>query len=600
MRQSMEGSISTFRTKGAVHVFELRKQHGFFLESFGIGTASIPADAEQLVIFEGESTVVAPKDELTLWADQGLTVVRSGRPEHRDYVRLRGHGNVRVTSREITAAGNKGFTLNQHPLETQAQVRLSRTFRLGPIQPDNQHRYEVRRLGTAADPSRSIELVGSGVCSLSVTDRTLEEIHLTSLAEDIEISMDGGANQIQQLRSIDAWFDDAGIPKTFVGKGTHCVLKVEHAEGTLRGEAEEIHGREMDWYRLVGSVARVEYEQQGELQGREIIVERLGTDDLRLRASQDARLVMDRPPSGSVATRLRVDLRADVIRAEPFLAPPQVGAAYSAFLPAPVSLGLDARHLFAEGSVELRYAIGEGEKLQRGTCRGDLLVMRSDREGSVFADGRLLGLPATLESVDPNGRQTIAESQRIRFFHEAQGQFLALDPVGEHLPTLRMISAADSKLPNLPAHLQLTSEDRIEVHPDQVICLGPVAVRSLDSSGQVEPSGYALDARQLVMGRSLQGAIHSILARDDVRFRWNEAGGSCDELQLDLPATQLTARGSPAEVQTPSGSFKVSQVNYNYRTKMVEAWNIQVKKGSITSASSSGTVGGVARPGAGK
>ena len=581
MNQVIEGKASTFRSSGDVHVIQLVAHHGFYLQAFGIGSAAIPSELEQVVIFEGVTDVEAPADDLEFQASGGLTVIRSDRPELSDYLYLNGRGEVRMSSAEVLATGNKGFSLHQKPPAPGTLGEISREFRLGPSQPDTQHRYEVTRLETDEERFSGIRLAGSGSCSIRMTGRRVDEVHLSSLAEDIDVAMTRDSSRMWQVRTVDAWFDPDGTPTSFIAAGSSCLVTVANKGGTLHGTAEEIHHPGPDTYRLLGSLAEVRHEVYGVIRGRDILAQTLSKTDFRVRARQEARLLVEDMAVGPRETLVSLDLRANEIRAEPFLAPPSVVSTYRDLVPNPGALALQTRLLFADGDVSLAYEVGEGVDLRTGTCIGSELVLRSDREGVLFADGRLLGDPAVLDSVDPRGTRTLAESRRIRFFYEEEAQYLTLDPVEGHEPTLRLISVEENSVLAAPARLQLTSAGRIELGPDQVLCNGPVAVRSLDPSGQVEPMGYSLDARTLTMARTPRGAIASLRATDEVRFRWREAVGTCEELSMDLTTNLLSALGSPAQVQLNNQRFSVSRLEYNYQTKMVECWYGQLKRKKV-------------------
>jgi hypothetical protein len=359
---------------------------------------------------------------------------------------------------------------------------------------------------------------------------------------------------------------------------------VENDGGTLHGTAQEIHHPNSDTYRLLGSLAEVRHETYGMIRGREILARALSKTDFRLRATREARLLVQDMAVGPRGTLVSLDLSADEIRAEPFLAPPAALATYRSLVPSPESMAQQARYMFADGDVSLTFEVGEGSEIRRGTCTGSNLVLRSDREGTLFADGRLLGNPAVLDSVGPAGSRTTAEAKRLRFFYEEDAQYLTLHPVEDHQPTLRLISDEEGGVIGAPSRLQIVSAGRIELGPEEVLCNGPVAVRSLDPSGEIEPTGYALDAQTLTMARTPEGEIASIRATDDVQFRWREAVGTCEELSLDLSTELLSAFGSPAQVQMNNRQFSVSRLEYNYQTRMVECWYGQLKTKKVTTS----------------
>ena len=99
-------------------------------------------------------------------------------------------------------------------------------------------------------------------------------------------------------------------------------------------------------------------------------------------------------------------------------------------------------------------------------------------------------------------------------------------------------------------------------------------MRALDELDKIDPNGYQLDSNSMRIERSDKGEVTSVIATGDVRFRWSDASGKCDSLAIDVRETTLVAKGTkrPATVQIPTGSSRVGQLDYNYRTKMFRVW----------------------------
>ena len=79
-----------------------------------------------------------------------------------------------------------------------------------------------------------------------------------------------------------------------------------------------------------------------------------------------------------------------------------------------------------------------------------------------------------------------------------------------------------------------------------------------------------MDALEMELGRSLGGEVNSVQATGDVRFKWSDAAGTCDEFSVDMERNLMVARGKgrPAEIQFPDKRLVVSHLEYYYRTKM--------------------------------
>jgi hypothetical protein len=587
MTHVVDGQTNTYRCAGKVHVIELRRQHGFFLQSYGI-PGGLPPEFDQLILFDGKVSIDSQKDGLKMSSSRGIQMFRSANKELRNYVILQGQGFVRVTSAEIEASGNRGFLLHQRPAGEGKNPKLVRVFRLGPKIPDTSHRYDVRRLASKAKTpdekdTPGFHIVGSGFCKIRMRDEIAEEAHLSSLAEDIDVTMSGRAGHLWQVRTLDAWFQPDGTPASFVAKGQDCRLEFETRDGIAYGRAEEIQHTSTDTYRLLGNLAEAKHKSYGTLRGRDIFIEQLSDNDVRLRASYRAELHMIALPEKKGTSKkekprdVSFTLRADEIRAEPFLIQPAVTRIHDHLFPRFAEAGMDSRYLFAKGKVTFEYRIEEAGKIDTGNGAGDELIIRSDREGKVFTEGRLTGMPAKIVSFDARGRETDAESHLVWFLHEKSGQFVTLHKVDDHFPVLRLLGLPQTQS-GQPERMMLTCDGKIKMEPREIRCMGPVTARGLDVRGAIDPNGYMLDGKSMVMGRSEKGEVTSVSVTGDVVFRFVDAAGECDDLEIDLLQTILTARGTekPAIVTTPSGAVHLSQVNYNYRTKMVETWKWRV------------------------
>ena len=588
MKHVVGGKTNTYTCEGKVHVVEIGRQHGFFLNSYGI-PGGIPKEFDQLILFDGQVEIDSPKDGLKMSSSRGITLLRSNLEELRDYVILHGRGEVRVTSAEINASGNQGFVLQQRPVAVGKKSVIVRDFRLGPNRPDTSHHYALRRLAVKAKKPGDRDTLGfhcsgSGSCRVRMRGETAEEVHLSSLAEDVDVRLTGTEGHLWQVQTLDAWFQPDGMPASFVAKGKDCRLEFTTKDGSIHGKAEEIHHPAADTYRLVGNLAEATNKKYGLLRGRDIFIEQLSDKDVRLRATQRAELHMLALPERKKASAkakpkrdVNFILRADEIRAEPFLVPPQARRLFENFLPRHTRDGTHSRYLFADGNVTFEYVIKEGDKVDTGKGRGDALVLRSDPEGTTFTEGRLTGKPARISSLDARGRKTAAESRLVWFLRERGGQYVTLHKVEDHLPVLRVFGLPLGRSGE-PGRLMMACDGMIAMEPRTIRCKGPVTARGLDPRGAIDPEGYMLDSKSMVMRRSEKGEVTSVQATGDVKFRWIDASGTCDELGIDLLQTTLTAKGikRPAVVVMPSGKVHLTQVNYNYHTKMAEVWKGRV------------------------
>jgi hypothetical protein len=610
MRFSQNGLTHHFKSAGQVHVIRVRKQHDLLARSYGIPLGTIPAQFEQVLIFEGKTEVSSPSEGLTLLATKGITVIRSESPELRDSFLMRGRGDVDISATPPTptgkpvskargnlhAIGNGGFTLRQgfapRSGNDNSRAPITRSIRLGAATPNPAHHYDVRH-DTTGGKTEKLRVFGSGRCAIQMRGVLLQQLDLASPNHDIEVEMTGKerASRLSQARSVMAWFQADNQLGRFVSKGKECRLAFKTQRGLVQGVAQEIRQSEPGVYQLHGQLAELREPRHGTLRGKSIFVRQLSEEDLQLRATPNAYLQFTevKPGKGPGSTTVGT-LHANEIRVEPFLIDPVTAKIYGDLLPESPAMGSDFRFLFATGKVQLELRT-RGEGANPNTYikgLGDSLRLRTDKNGKVFSDGNITGTPARFDTLDAASRRTVARSDLIRFFLREGEQFLTLDRTGKRKPSVEWIgdlrSTSSGGAPVKPNEPQpttlLTCEGPIVVGPKKILCQGAVRARGYDVHGEPDPNGLSLDTKNMVIDRTSQGLVDKIRADTDVVFQWSGTRGTCDSLTIDLTGETMRAKGStkPALIQLPNAKLTAQQVNYNYRTKMSACWRGNFKQ----------------------
>lgn len=584
-----------------IHLIRPLHKHAALLSGYGMPEVAMPRDHGQLIIFEGPATVVADKDQITASARGGLVANRAetGAEDNNAPMTFFGKGKVHLESPQWVVDGNRGFRLREVPLSTgtTSKPAVNRFLRLGLDDTGGSHAYRIERLPSEATTVEPFVTNGTGACHLTLRADGNGSVRLDSGNNDIRVLLGEDRGELQRVASFKARFHDKRGLLALKASGPDCPLRYKMEQvGWVVGNAAEIHVPAAGVLRLVGKPrTRIQQEQPMRIvEGREILVQRLGEKAALVHCSGDARMRMRQQEAPEAPRdRLRdrrlahgshqdVELLADDIRMLPYLETPTGWQVHGRGLPpgadSVLAYGHRIPYVFANGSVRLFQRDTDNKVVGRGF--GDHLVLRfaSSASAARIVDGRLSGMDSRLIRIDRRGNPGIAEARIIRFASDARGEHLDLLKVGDFDPRVTLPSPSPDKRPaDRPGATLVTCKGNVRITPEKVRFLGPVVARAMDNNGQVDPNGLYLTACSTVMDRDPRtGEVTTIQASREIRFRMNDMEGEADEMSVDLRRTMIVARGigRHAVLRQANGRvIKAVQVNHNYRTRQTSSWN---------------------------
>lgn len=550
-----DGAKLRFTAADRIHLIELPRLFEGLHAPFGFGNVRYGSLVDQLVVFEGASSLTDPEQGLHIDAAQGLRLLRSGGSAGISMVS--GAGDVHVQGDGLELAGNDGFLLRQ--------TGERRIVRLGPEVVDASHHYSLRH--ELEDGLLTVE--GSGACELSREGSGAVFLALDSPAEDVVLRR--GTDSLSAVAGLDAWLSPAGELDEFHAEGSACRLETtvpargERLEQQVVAVARSIHsagGANFDFTGDATVPAKIDLANGSFVAGRTVEVY-LGSSSPLVIARTDAAA---RVPVEDSGTTVAVELHAEVLRLLPGLVPEAVLALHG--MPAVPVPAAGADLLIATGDVEV-VALDASDR-PTGTATGEELVFR-------VADGAgmLRGAPAIVDSTGPDGRRFVARARRIRFGGgEAGPQRVVLlpeDGVGPELDVYQPDPRATF------GSLRIASPTAIVGDASGVTIAGPAAVRGLTADGFVDPDGVRLDADTLRMtwhGESHE--VEQVVASGNAELVHRGLRAYGDEMRIDVPATLLEVErkaGGSAGVSLRGVPVAGELFVVDYEAQELRAWS---------------------------
>jgi hypothetical protein len=563
-----EAEPTVFRATRRIHMLDVGAHLDPWLVPLGFPAGAAGRGFEELIAFEGESAIDQPSDEgaVSVRSAGGIRAVRS---RAGGAATLVGAGSTTATlpgEPPLALAGSDGFWMRERAAAgggRSVRLRLGRDARHGA------HRYELTR--------GDLRLAGSGLADLRREGAIDGTIELRSDAADVEATFRGAS--LRGAARLEAAFDAGGLRTLEAHAGTADLQLTDQAAGGLEASARRVRS-EGSSLALFGSPARLrrapgaEPETDDALGGGELCAARIDVRPIPaggvwLAAREDAHLAADH---GGPASAVHVDLHANAIERLPFLAAPWAAAWHGSFLPAGLqghfAAHLRSAHLHATGWVALESS-GQAEAADRRSASGDELWLRLEAPA-----GRLLGSPAAADLLSASGQRSRGEAPTITFAGTSADGLLHLVPHvgGETVLTLAGGSPA-AKLPGASgSSVRIRCRGPVHAGPDEIACLGPVDVRSLDQAG-AETGEARITADRLTAKRDREGRITEVVA-------WGRARLASDRLRVDADTFRLDLATATCSVLDPAGAlvvmagreFSGTQLDANWETLTLRAW----------------------------
>lgn len=558
----VQGSEAEFHAN-RIHVVRidelLRSLHAPF--GFPGGAGRI---ADQLLIFEGETTIDQRVEHTHIVASRGIRALRSA--DQTGPAMSVGFGDVTVTREDLVAKGNDGFVMTQAGDGSQ---RLN----LGPVEPDPDHRFEIHR---TSEPK--VDLEGSGRCIVTRTADERTVVELLSPDRDIVATTDGavvsgiGTSEITSHPDGESKLWAVGTPVrieretedgTIVGTGAGLTTSPDGTRISLAGGAtiqrpgddSVVRGDRVDVYPLGGDANVVQV--LGE-------TNHLHSSARRVRAH--ATIVSPEQPDAAP-----VDVSADSIVFLPYLIPPLVARTHAGGTldswRSVVAASMRAPHVVARGDVEIEQA---GDKPVHAF--GDQFVSRVEGDA-----GCMFGSPARVESQNADGVRINAEANLLRLGQDAMSQSVTLIPVDEQRPVIELIGVTQG---GQIRNLRITCDGNVDGGEREMVFTAPVTVVEIDKAGEVLEGGIQLTANSMTATTDAHGNVSDLIATGDATLTTRGITARGDDLTVDVIHSRATIKRSRglAEVTLPSGKiWRGRQLEVDYIEFLVTAWNAQIE-----------------------
>lgn len=520
-----------------------------------------PFDELQVVLGDGATRFAGGRR--TIDASRGARAFRRDRTETGI---VHGLGVVRVEQRarssrhhDLVGSGSDGFRLRVTPERELLQLGPPRPEGSGDDSgaPWRQHRFVVQH-GDAT-------VQGRGVCDVEQSDAgTFVDLHAADA--DVAATMPSEGLRLRRLQRLRGRLvgedlfdlDAAGWPleitferdrQTVVAQAPRVVQAGPRSLRLLPVPAEAAEAAAGPWPQLAEPVRlplvrrTVRYPDRAEpevveIRGPRLDLHHAGGRDLLVEATAEGDqlpYVYARVPQAAGGEPTTIACAAERLRLLPFVASSAVRRWHTG---APAgALGVATFHalgqpwLLVDGVRDFQL-----DDVRHGHVEGRshrLLVSQGAR-AALFVGDPDTGTPAeVLRRHD--GREVTMRGARVRVFDDEAVRLQALGTFADRSTGLQpSLLLHEPGRTGVLAHLLATCRGNIDVRPESIEFLGPVAVQGLTADGSDDPDGIRLDARTLRMTRApATGEITTVIA-SDVTVEWTRFDARCAAIEFDL------------------------------------------------------------------